>query len=115
MKLLSLTLLVSLTVVGGELLQVLHMLHQSHVFQYLDADEQVRLTEIVAAAEACKLTALAADLGKDMITSLIVHLPGQAETAATKYIMDHIKSEETGTCVVEVTAPPPQTTRKHGH
>jgi len=108
------TLVVTLSLVSGELLQMLKLLNDSDSFRYLSDEEKIFLVEVVAAAEACKLTPLVNVVGMDAITRLIIHLPGDNEYYGNLYVTDHLSKEERGTCIVDATAPPPPTTPSGG-
>merc|ERR1712154_261427 len=96
----ALVLLVALTATG-ELLAALKALQSSQAFKDLSVHDEILLTDMIAAAETCKLGKFDAGVGRPAITKLLSHIGNTTqEQNLETYLKNHIQAEQNGTCTV---------------
>merc|ERR1712154_251302 len=95
----ALVLLVALTATG-ELLAALKALQSSQAFKDLSVHDEILLTDMIAAAETCKLGSFTTEVGRPVITKLLSHIDTTEEQKLETYLKNHIQAEQNGTCTV---------------
>merc|ERR1711872_221007 len=93
--------LMAVAMVSGELLAMLRKLQQHDGFNDLSVHDQIFLTDLIAAAETCKLTEMANVVGRDEIVRVISHVNGDEHDMIQTYLTNHKQSEANGTCTIQ--------------
>merc|ERR1712212_762647 len=86
--------------VSGELLAALKRLQSTQAFKDLSPHDEILLTDMIAAAETCKLTAFDQGVGRPAIMKLLSHIPTTMEANLETYLKQHIADEQAGNCTV---------------
>merc|ERR1712087_503228 len=85
---------------SGELLAALKRLQSQDFFKTLSKKDEIILTDLVAAAETCKLTDFEQGIGRAPILAALSHLAPQVEGNLETYLKNHLAQEKNGTCTV---------------
>merc|ERR1711963_319149 len=86
--------------VSGELLAALKRLQTQDFFKDLSPKDEILLTDLIAAAETCKLGAFDQEVGRPAIQRLLSHIPTTVEANLETYLKQHIADEQSGNCTV---------------